>query len=41
MAAAERVFEILDKKTQIIENKYPKDNYLRKDKYNLKISIFF
>ncbi len=38
MAAAERVFEILDKKTQIIENKSPKDNYLRKDKYNLKIS---
>ena len=30
MAAAERVFEILDKKTQIIENKYPKDSYLRK-----------
>ena len=41
MAAAERVFEILDKKTQIIENKYPKDSYLRKDKYNLKISNLF
>ena len=41
MAAAERVFEILDKKTQIIENKYPKDSYLRKDKYNLKVSNLF
>tara|TARA_B100000963_G_scaffold351387_1_gene362910 strand:- start:573 stop:2093 length:1521 start_codon:yes stop_codon:yes gene_type:complete len=38
MASAERVFEILDKKTQIIESSSPKDNFLQSNKNNLKIS---